>query len=155
MSIRDVLLDSNLLVLLVVGETDRNLISRHRRLKKFRVDDYLRLVEFLEDVETVIVTPNTLTETSNLLPYGVQARRVELLRTLGRMIDHQFLEVVVASRDAVRRWEYETLGLTDAALLDLISADRRLLTVDIDLYRIAASIHPDSVVSFIEWVEQH
>jgi len=62
-----VFLDTNLLVLLVVGSVDRGQVERHRRTKRFTVEDYDRLVRLLEGLEQVFVTPNTLTEASNLL----------------------------------------------------------------------------------------
>ena len=62
-------IDANLLVLLVVGTTSRHLINKHRRLKRFSVDDYDRLVEVEIGDKLLFVTPNTLTEASNLLAY--------------------------------------------------------------------------------------
>ena len=60
-------IDANLLVLLVVGSTDRDLIPKHRRLRVFAKEDYDLLIRFITQVDRVYVTPNTLTETSNLL----------------------------------------------------------------------------------------
>ena len=60
-------LDTNLLVLLVVGSESRELISKHRRLRDYYAEDYDILCEFLENAKTLYVTPNTLTETSNLV----------------------------------------------------------------------------------------
>ncbi len=34
------IIDANLLVLFVVGATDRNLIARHKRLKAFSLEDF-------------------------------------------------------------------------------------------------------------------
>ena len=64
-----IFVDANLLVLLVVGETDKKLIVKHRRLREFDEDDYERLVRLINQVDKVLVTPNTLTEASNLLAY--------------------------------------------------------------------------------------
>ena len=61
------LLDSNVLVLLVAGRVDRHLIGTHRRLKQYTAADYDRLTRMLADRERLTVTPNTLTEASNLL----------------------------------------------------------------------------------------
>ena len=60
-------LDTNLLVLLVVGSESRELISKHRRLEHYSAEDYDILVELLQNAENLFVTPNTLTETSNLV----------------------------------------------------------------------------------------
>ncbi len=45
MALKGIFIDANLLVLLVVGATDRALIAKHRRLKRFAVEDYERLIE--------------------------------------------------------------------------------------------------------------
>ena len=60
-------IDANLLVLLIVGNTDRALISKHRRLRGYSVEDYDILIDALSQVECMFITPNTLTEASNLL----------------------------------------------------------------------------------------
>lgn len=61
-------IDSNLLVLLVVGETDGEVITRHRRTRSYRAEDYDLLVRLINDTgHQVYVTPNTLTEASNPL----------------------------------------------------------------------------------------
>ena len=55
------------MVLLVAGRTDRSLVTKHRRLREFTTEDYDRLVDLIIRFGTVFVTPNTLTEASNLL----------------------------------------------------------------------------------------
>ena len=59
--------DANLLVLLVAGSVDRRIIAKHRRLREFTEEDYEALMEFVGQANAVLVTPNTLTEASNLL----------------------------------------------------------------------------------------
>ena len=60
-------IDANLLLLLVVGNANPSAIARHRRLQEFTPDDYYMLIDLISQVQQVLVTPNTLTETSNLL----------------------------------------------------------------------------------------
>ena len=59
--------DTSLLMLLVAGTTDRGLIGRHRRLQGYTVEDYDLLLDIAGRPGRVFVTPNTLTEASNLL----------------------------------------------------------------------------------------
>ena len=75
-------LDTNLLVLLVVGSASREVISRHRRLRDYYAEDYDILCEFLENAKTLYVTPNTLTETSNLVGQHCEPERSVLMRRL-------------------------------------------------------------------------
>lgn len=144
---RGAFIDANLLVLLVVGSVDRGLIAKHRRLKNFTVDDYDLLLDLLTRVERVYVTPNTLTETSNLIAYHGEPQRTVLMDKL-RVTIHGSEEVVVASTDASSNSKFHQLGLTDAALLEVITAETPLITVDLDLYLAALEKGQDAAVNF-------
>lgn len=144
---RGAFIDANLLVLLVVGSVDRGLIAKHRRLKNFTVDDYDLLLDLLTRVDRVYVTPNTLTETSNLIAYHGEPQRTVLMDKL-RVTIHGSEEVVVASTDASSNSKFHQLGLTDAALLEVITAETPLITVDLDLYLAALEKGQDAAVNF-------
>jgi len=130
-----VFIDANLLVLLVVGRVDRNSIPKHKRTSRFSPEDYDRLLEIVDTARRVFVTPNTLTETSNLLANRSDPRFLGTLRRLIEATD----EIVVTSKAAAGNRMFDRLGLTDAALLQAISAERPLITVDLDLYGAAAA----------------
>ena len=140
-------IDANLLVLLVVGSVDRKLIRKHRRLQMFGVRDYDLLIGFIDPVDRVYVTPNTLTETSNLLAQHRDPERSRFLDRL-RFIIQESEEIVVASTTASHRTEFRRLGLTDAVLLEVVSGETPLLTVDLDLYLAALEKDPSSAVNF-------
>lgn len=70
--------DSNLLVLLVVGLLDRDLVARHRRTRQFTAEDCDLLIRMVVDAETLSVTPSTLTGASNLLRYHDEPQRSQL-----------------------------------------------------------------------------
>ena len=76
MSSRGIFVDANLLVLFVVGSTDTGLIAKHRRLRTLDPEDYERLADMVARAGRVLVTPNTLTEASNLLAQHGRARAV-------------------------------------------------------------------------------
>lgn len=126
-------IDSNLLILLVAGKVDKDLIGKHRRLKNFSTDDYQRLLDILEPDKSIYVTPNTLTEASNLLPQHKKPEPSPLLDHLRHLI-HESKEIVIASEQASSRNEFKWLGLTDAVLLEAITPDKPLLTADLELY---------------------
>lgn len=126
-------IDANLLVLLVVGSAGRDLIAKHRRLKEYTAEDYDTLVDVIDRVHRVHVTPNTLTETSNLLAQHGEPERSLLFEKL-RILIQGSEEVVVASGQASGNSAFARLGLTDAALLEASTAELPLLTVDLDLY---------------------
>ena len=133
MALQGIFIDANLLVLLVVGATDQALISKHRRLRRFMVEDYERLIELIRQAGQVFLTPNTLTEASNLLAQHPNPERSRFFAVLRRIIGTNE-EIVVASKTASRNNAFVRLGLTDAALLEVISAETPLVTVDLDLF---------------------
>ena len=143
-------IDANLIVLLVVGLVGRDLIARHKRTKTFAVEDYDRLSRAISRVGELRVTPNTLTEASNLLGQHGEPQRSRLLLKLRALIERS-PETVVASEDAARRDEFPRLGLADAALLEIVSADAPLLTVDLDLYIAALASGEEAAINFNHW----
>ena len=146
-------IDTNLLVLLVVGSEGRELIAKHRRLDGYSVNDYDILLDLIRQVAQVFVTPNTLTETSNLLAQHGEPERSRILRRL-KYIVHESEEVVVASAAATNNRRFERLGLTDAALLEVITPQTPLVTVDFDLYIAALELGEDTVVNFAQLRDQ-
>ena len=140
-------IDANLLVLLVVGNVDRSLIRSHRRLRGYTADDYDLLRNHLRSVRQTFVMPNTLTEASNLLAQHREPQRSWFLEELHLIIEGN-QEVVVASIDASRNSAYARLGLTDAALLEKVSADTPVLTADLALYLAALESGEEAAVNF-------
>ena len=140
-------LDSNLLVLLVVGRCDRRMVERHRRLKKYSVTDYDRLEEMIRGGDRIIVTPNTLTETSNLLRAERGKVALALSQTLRAVIEGE-VEVVIPSAEVANRTEFVHLGLTDAVLIAIASPARTLLTADMQLYGAAVALDANAAMYF-------
>ena len=144
---KNVYLDANLLVLLVVGETDSKLIAKHKRLSEFDEEDYERLVRLVSSMGQILVTPNTLTEASNLLAQHGEPEKSRIFEVL-RILIEEYEEIVVTSQIASRNREFKRLGLTDAVLLEVISNEKPLLTVDLDLYLSAINREVDSAFNF-------
>ena len=125
---RRLVIDANLLVLLIVGSTDRGLIEQFGRTKNhFAELDFDRLtdiVDFSAERKGLATTSHVLAETSNLL-----GERRELMTTL-----EQFVYDVSESRkeaiQLVSSPAFHRLGLTDAGLLDLSFRSHCVLTVD-------------------------
>ena len=130
--------DANLLVLLVAGSVNPILIAKHRRLESYTAVDYQVLLDLINLADRVFVTPNTLTEASNLLGQHGEPERSLLIEGLRVLIDESE-EIVVSSAQAAANAEFHRLGLTDATLLEVASEDRPLITVDRDLYSAAVA----------------
>ena len=138
--------DANLLVLLVVGRTGRDIIGKHRRLQGYTVEDYDLLLAVVEQAESIVVTPNTLTEASNLLGQHAEPERSSLFETLRTLIENAD-EIVVSSEIASANANFLRLGLTDAALIEAATEDTPLITVDLQLYLAALSHNAQAIVA--------
>ena len=139
--------DANLLVLLVAGRTDQRLIAKHRRLREFTTADYDSLTNLTVAFGRVLVTPNTLTEASNLIAQHGDPERTRCFRVL-RLLIEKTEEIIIASVDASRNSAFERLGLTDAALLEAVSDATPLVTVDLDLWLAASRKAPNAALNF-------
>lgn len=134
-----VALDSNLLLLLIVGLSARHFISKHRRLKSFVPEDFDLLVQLIEGADSIVATPNALSEVSNLLEYGVS----EPLRSVLYQMLSEHIQAVneeyVASRDVARLAEFLDLGLSDCAWLACLDTETIFLTDELPLFNAASS----------------
>lgn len=130
------LVDANLLVLWAVGAVSQTLISRHKRLSAYVEGDYKVLSDFMAGYDSIAVTPNAMSEASNLARHIGEPARGEVAMVLARIAETS-KEFYVTSASAVARNEYRYLGLTDAAILEI--DDVHLLTDDLDLLVAALS----------------
>ncbi len=64
------------------------------------------------------------------------------------LLIHGSEEIVVSSADASSNSDYRRLGLTDAALLEVVTANIPLLTTDVILYIAAAEKDAAAAVNF-------
>lgn len=129
-----VLLDTNLLVLLIVGLVDEKLIKTHKKLGAYTVQDFKILVGILETCKHIITTPHILAETSNLAVFGahgnVENRIFLALRSF--LLAEKFIEKHHQASVIVDREGYLQYGLSDIGLLEALSKDQKyvLLTDD-------------------------
>ncbi|MCY4270216.1 MAG: PIN domain-containing protein [Gammaproteobacteria bacterium] len=147
MSPTSAFIDTNLLILLLVGSSDRNQVGKHRRTRNFSSEDYDRLVFLIDSLDRVLVTPNILTETSNLLNNSHDFRLMEQLRLLINQTD----EVYIKSKSVANSQIFTRLGLTDSVLLESVSIKSPLITVDFDLYGAAVSKGDGYAFNFTHW----
>lgn len=136
-----ILIDANLLLLWVVGKTDKRLISSHKRLNQFTPDDYEVLLIVLDEHDSIVFCPNVLTEASNLSRQIPDPDRSRISATFAWLAEN-YLETYVSSRVGVRHFEFSRLGLTDAILMTIAAEGATLLTADLDLH--VAALQADS-----------
>lgn len=127
------LVDTNLLVLYVVGSVNRNRIEGFKRTSKYRIQDFDLLLRVLAKWTSLYTLPHVLAEVSNLtdLP-GVErlAAREVLKETISVLA-----EIGISSSQAAKDPTYSSLGLVDAAIAAIAREHEcAVLTDDLDLY---------------------
>ena len=121
---KGILLDTNLALLYVVGSLDSGRIRSHKRTDGFTVDDFERLSKFVGLFDNKIVTPNILTETSNLL-----GRDKELLKVLSGYIEIAN-EEFCSSKEVTDSDGFLHYGLTDAGIVEVAKGKYLVVTDD-------------------------
>ena len=143
-----VVIDTNLMVLLIVGSASRSYISRHKRLDGYTADDFDMLGLIIAEFSEIILLPHILAEVSNIIrqtggqmDYPTRTEIHGKLRTLIMTC----AELPIPSMNGARREECDRLGLTDAMILHFCTMHMNgiaptLLTVDSDLADSAYSL---------------
>lgn len=143
---RQCVIDSNLLVLYIAGRVDLAIIGT-KRLKAFRKSDHGILEQYLSVFNGITVTPNVLTETSNLLGYHDEPVRTNLFQHLREVISNS-TELLVESVVASAAEEFPRFGLCDSVMLTIASPDQQVLTMDRALHGLCNKKMPNSSVLF-------
>ena len=150
-----ILVDTNLLLLLLIGKINKTLIGG-KRTEKYSQDHYDILVDFIKDFKRLITTPHILTEVSNLggaaLTGTNRADFLSLLRTPSlfdvKATDELVLERHVPRRD-VEADHIRQFGLTDSAIVKLCTTGLRrrplLLSDDFDLFELVSRLKGHSI----------
>jgi predicted nucleic acid-binding protein len=142
--VRQIVIDTNLLVLLVVGLTDRKLIDKHKRLQQFEQDDFDLLTDLLSKFDQIFVTPHIVTETCNLISQINDPAKSSVRKTLAFLLE-TLKEEFKPSVEVARHDSFFRLGLADCAILDLIKKETPFVTVDLELYLAASKVNNNAV----------
>ena len=129
---KGIFIDTNILLLYLIGSYDPNLISRFKRTVQFTTEDYDTLMLLLHPFERFITTPNVLTEVSNFSGHIGEPIRTLYFQTFAEKIA-MMEEQYIASSEAAAREEFIKVGLTDAGIFKLPQDQYLILTDDFRL----------------------
>ena len=134
-SSRNAVLDTNLVLLLLVAQVDRSLLTRYKRVQMFTDRDIPLLNQLLGSFQRTLTTPQVLTEISNLLwqapPHAQRRLKAVFAQYIGATP-----EIYVRSDELVKRDTFFELGVTDCSLEDA-SLQHTIITMD---FRLAGKI---------------
>lgn len=130
---RGLLIDTNLLVLLVVGSLNADQISTYKRTTRYSAEDYRLLLSFVDQFKVVLTTPNILTEASNLLEGYAYAdqQALTLLERFAQGTHEVFYDSVPTMN--IYSKSYIKFGLSDAVIHRVGADNYIVLTDDLNL----------------------
>jgi len=126
---RGILVDTNILLLYVVGSFDPQLIPRFKRTRQFTVEDFQRLAALLGRFRAIVTTPHVLSEVNSLSSQLTDPAKSGYFAEFARRIvvlDEHY----VASRTVAQLVLFPRLGLTDVGILHLSKGGYLVLTDD-------------------------
>jgi hypothetical protein len=134
---RSVLLDSNLLLVLLIGSFDPKLFDRFKRVSDYTTEDYDLLVRLLGSFRILLTTPHIFTEVSNLANSLPERVKLDWFQSFAALLGSQtntpgLRERWMSAETLAAMPEFSAFGITDAALSTLasealiITEDRRL-----------------------------
>ena len=142
-----ILIDTNALIILILGQIDSRLIDTHRRTSIYEEQDYYDLLSVIVKIENLIVLPNVWTEVDNLLN-GFNGEQKYLYITKITETIKSTSEKYLNSLSGIEHDCFFDLGLTDSLLLNLAKECELLITTDSSLsdYAIANGIKVFDIV---------
>jgi hypothetical protein len=112
-----VVIDTNLLLLLIVGLASPHYILKHKRVEPhFTPDDFEMLGLKIAEFSDIVTLRHILAETSSLIRQHGNPELGHILSTFRCFIERT-VEIPATSLNAARGEEFESLGLTDAVIV--------------------------------------
>lgn len=127
-------IDTNLLLVLLIGALDPNHVERFKRTKAYTRNDYQLLLAFIGEFERIITTPNILTEVSNLAGQLSEPMRERAFVALRTLTNNSLDEEYRPSRELALEPSFPVLGLADASVIAAADKGITVLTDDLPLY---------------------
>jgi len=132
-----VLIDTNLLLVLLVGNIDLRLVGTMGKTSKYNAEDYERIRDILGQFQRFIIIPQVLTEAGNLLKRNCPNTNtwLDVSRELRRLVHSKSTrETRGLSMRIMDHPAYVDLGYADAAMLHAAAGRYLVFTDDAPLY---------------------
>jgi hypothetical protein len=127
------LIDTNLLVVCLVGRTNKRRIEVFKRTRSYTVQDYELLEDLIAEFRRLVTTPHILTETSNLT--DLSGPEMKRLRSFFRNYVDSADETMHISKLVIADPAFAHLGLADTAIALASGTPMLVLTDDLTLWR--------------------
>ena len=128
---KGILVDTNILLMYFVGTLNRDRIARFKRTDRFDSSDYDLLVRLIASFNSVVTTPNVLTEVSSFINQLGEPDRSGCYQIFASKVA-AMQEHYLPTRDVVSTdWSFTQYGLVDCGIAALARNGYLVLTDDL------------------------
>lgn len=128
------LIDTNLLLVLLIGALDPAQIERFKRTSGYTRKDFELLRAFIGRYTRLLTTPNILTEVSNLVGQLSGPLKQRAFMTLKNLTDRTIEEQYWPAAELTQIPSFPVLGLADVSVIAAAESGVTVLTADFPLY---------------------
>jgi hypothetical protein len=131
---KGLIIDTNLLLLLVVGLYDRNFINKFKRVSAYNIEDFETLRKFTSKFKIIIITPHILAELSNL-SFNIEGKRLKKYFYFFSNILYPYKEVYLHKNILLNLELAGKIGITDCGIIETAKRHKCLaITDDLNVY---------------------
>jgi rRNA-processing protein FCF1 len=124
-----ILVDTNLLLLYLVGVYDREFVGTFKRTQNYTGEDFDSVAQLIHRFRRIITTPHILSELSNL-SLGIKGDRgIRYFATLVQAL-RQTREIHVEKDELLENGLLSKLGFTDLSILEAAKQHKYLVLTD-------------------------
>lgn len=124
-----VVVDTNSLVILLLGLIDPKLINTHNKTSIYNEEDFINLQYLIKSIENILVIPNIFAELDNLLNKFNGNYRYKYVQAISEVI-RTSSEKYIESYKGLQHPLFFELGLNDSLILLLAQDCEYLITSD-------------------------
>ncbi len=133
---KGLIIDTNLLLLFLVGSYDENQILSFNRLKKFSKEDFYLIDKFVTLFsDKILITPHIITEICNLSDSLNKNKNYGFFKFLETQIEkykeENLFSITLIKNDNAAFYKF---GLADSGIIDLAKQNSLVVTDDLALY---------------------
>ena len=125
-----ILIDSNSLLVLIIGLINPNLISTNKRTSIYEKEDFDNLIDLVGDFSNLLVLPNIWTEVDNLLNQSFSRNYKDSYIQNLKFIIESSTEKYLESKISVNSSYFYELGITDSLILEVAKDCKFIITSD-------------------------
>jgi len=133
-----IIVDTNLLLLLIVGMVDPSRIEEFKRTRKFTAIDFDTVASIVSLYSKIITTPHILSEVSDLLE-SIGRDKQLFFENFADSISNGMIENHIEIDSLIAQDEFFLLGVADTGIFELAKQKYLVLTDDLPLTLILES----------------